>query len=388
MRSIGLYPQRGIIHACLNLPLTVHFNFKMMIPLKTILTFSFLLSLFVGINNIYANPGDEPSSKIGMVAFTVKANQAYEFSEGLALIKIDNKAGFIDARGVMVIKPTFDNAESFSQHLAVAKLGGKYGYIDKTGNWAIPPRYDHAESFKEGMACVLIGESRGFINKQGKLLFSNPMIAGLFAFSEGMLRIRQGWETPLTAKNGFLNHQGNVQIHPIYDHVEAFSEGLASVRLGSNPDNALDLGKSGYIDKHGKMLIEPQYEEAGSFREGLAYVRINKKFGYIDKKGKMIIPAQFDSAYSFSEGFAAVAIGNTYGFINHQGTLVIKPQFSWVLPFKQGLAGIEASSNQGFGFIDRKGNIVVKPAFSEIGNYSHDLAPARTGNAEWSYLFR
>ena len=48
----------------------------------------------------------------------------------LSKIYIDNKVGFIDSTGKIIIEPKFNNALEFSEGLASARITGKYGYID------------------------------------------------------------------------------------------------------------------------------------------------------------------------------------------------------------------------------------------------------------------
>ena len=47
-----------------------------------------------------------------------KFDEAWDFSEGLAAVKIGGKVGFINKAGEIVINPQFDNAGSFSEGLA------------------------------------------------------------------------------------------------------------------------------------------------------------------------------------------------------------------------------------------------------------------------------
>jgi hypothetical protein len=61
------------------------------------------------------------------------------FSEGLALINIDNKWGYIDKAGKIVINPQFDWAWNFFDGLAMVGIGDKLGYLDKTGRYVWNP---------------------------------------------------------------------------------------------------------------------------------------------------------------------------------------------------------------------------------------------------------
>jgi hypothetical protein len=79
---------------------------------------------------------------------------AKDFSEGLAPVKVDEKWGFIDKKGRMVVEPKFDGAESFSDGMARVKLGELWGYIDHTGTLVIGFQYEEAEDFADGLAPV------------------------------------------------------------------------------------------------------------------------------------------------------------------------------------------------------------------------------------------
>ena len=44
------------------------------------------------------------------------------------------KSGYIDKEGDLVIEAKFDDAKDFYEGLAPVRVGDKWGYIDKTGN--------------------------------------------------------------------------------------------------------------------------------------------------------------------------------------------------------------------------------------------------------------
>ncbi|HDS29982.1 MAG TPA: WG repeat-containing protein, partial [Firmicutes bacterium] len=50
--------------------------------------------------------------------------------------------GFIDKTGQYVINPQFDFAFDFSEGLAPVKIAEKWGFIDKTGQFVINPQFD------------------------------------------------------------------------------------------------------------------------------------------------------------------------------------------------------------------------------------------------------
>ncbi len=102
-----------------------------------------------------------------------------DFSEGLAAVEKhdadgNEKYGFIDKTGKIVVTPEYDGAENFSDGLAKVRKGGwetgKYGLIDKTGKIVVPLEYDNIGSFSDGLARVEKNGKYGFIDKTGKVV--------------------------------------------------------------------------------------------------------------------------------------------------------------------------------------------------------------------------
>ncbi|BFK01359.1 hypothetical protein F020042I8_39200 [Bacteroides xylanisolvens] len=93
-----------------------------------------------------------------------------QFAEGLALVSLHNKVGFINKKGEVVIPLEYDNGCSFSEGLAavcIESQSSKWGYINKDNEEVLPFKYDIAEPFYNNIARVgLYGKSMK-INKQG-----------------------------------------------------------------------------------------------------------------------------------------------------------------------------------------------------------------------------
>ena len=85
----------------------------------------------------------------GKVVIPIKYTTASDFSEGLAVVELE-EYGFINKQGRMVIPPIYDDADSFSEGLAAIELNGWWGYIDKKGTLVIPPKYLRADPFFKG----------------------------------------------------------------------------------------------------------------------------------------------------------------------------------------------------------------------------------------------
>ena len=99
-----------------------------------------------------------------------KYDSVGSFSEGLAEVELNDKWGFIDTMGNVVIPLKYDNAGFFSEGLAGVELDGKYGFVDTTGKEVVPLKYDSVNKFEDGLAKVELNGKWWFIsNKHGHI---------------------------------------------------------------------------------------------------------------------------------------------------------------------------------------------------------------------------
>ncbi|MCD4705125.1 WG repeat-containing protein, partial [bacterium] len=252
--------------------------------------------------------------------------------EGIAAVEKDDKWGFIDKSGKLVIEYQFDFATGFEEGLSVVHKDNKRGFIDKSGNIVIGYHYDIAGGFKEGLAEVENFNAIGFIDKSGNLVIDYQFRYS-WGFKEGLAPVR-GYD-----KWGYIDKSGNLVIDYQFRWARNFSKGLAAV---------LKDDKWGFIDKLGNLIIDYQFDFADSFQEGLAAVKNNDKMGFIDKSGNLIIDYQFDLTNGFEEGLAAVEKDDKWGFIDKSGKIVIESQFESAINFHEGLAAVKKDNKWGF----------------------------------------
>jgi hypothetical protein len=319
--------------------------------------------------------------RTGRIVVPLQFDSVNDFHEGLALVTARGEKLFIDAGGRVIITPQFDIVDNFSEGLAAVNIGetripnlglisnpGKWGYIDKTGKLVIPLKFTHAEDFSEGLAAVRDGDRGGFIDHQGKFVFEVPLDVTL-GFHEGVAGVL--WKGTLT----YFDRTGKkIAVPGDYGpKSNSFSEGLVPISI---------KGKWGFMDRTGKLAIEPQFEDAENFSEGLAPVKVSSAdtvwcpadaagnragstmmYGYIDKTGRMVIPAVFNSAEPFSEGLAAVSKCDQAYFIDKTGKTVISGNFTYASSFSGGLARFETLTKDGLlaGYVDKTGKLLWGP---------------------------
>jgi hypothetical protein len=337
---------------------------------------------------------------LGFVLFVISC--LAQEGDPLFVVTVNNKQGFIDRNGKLVIDPQFGGAGDFSEGLAsvaVKDEGYKEGYIDRTGKIVIAPKWDTAGKFLDGVAWVGFDQAKkeykignkiysstptdsfdfkfGLIDKTGKYIVE-PTFTYAGDFSEGAAVVR-------TKENkfGFVDKSGKFIVEPKFDWAGSFSEGLACVYLNR---------RYGYINKNGEVVIKPKFKDAGKFSEGLAFVKIggrvrehsfgmqmitttgeDRNFAYIDKTGRTVFKIKADGAFSFSEGLARIEIEGDYGFIDKTGTMVIDPSKGGYSDFSEGLCFAIFAKGE-IGFIDKTGKIVLKPQFALANDFKNGLA--------------
>lgn len=301
----------------------------------------------------------------GKIIIPLKFEWVSDFSDGFAQVKLDNKLGFINQKGKIVffLPPYVNYAHDFADGLAAIKVENKWGYIDKSGKIVIQPIYDYAWDFNEEIAHVQLRINSitkdAYIDKKGNIVIDFRNFNYL-SFADGL-----AFDTD---QNAFIDRKGNIVIsRDSYTDAEEFSEGLVSIEIKD---------KWGFINKTGDTIIAPQFDWAGNFLEGLAPVRFDKwnvKVALGKFKGEDVI-------------------SNAYGYIDKSGKIVIKPQFIGHEPpyddnlpvgnFSEGLAKVEDVFSHKWGYINRSGEIVIEPQFDEAGDFFDGVALVVTDDKE------
>jgi len=153
------------------------------------------------------------------------------FSDGLITFSLamdDGQVlfGYMDTTGNVVISPMFNFTTRFSDGRAIVWVDERAGIIDISGDLVmLPVEMDRRIApFSEGRAAFTVGEwpneTVGFLD-----VYGNEIIAPVFMqardFSEGLAAVRtdDGW--------GFIDKYGNIVVATRFDAVTNFSEGFA-----------------------------------------------------------------------------------------------------------------------------------------------------------------
>lgn len=216
-------------------------------------------------------------------------------SANLALVRYQNKYGFVDRDSIIVVPMRYDDVYSTiteavtgtstsdlinfwnvkwawswdkGQLMSVSK-NGKWGYINELGNEVIPIIYDDVRE---------------------SIVFKGRNLIGVGQ----------------NEKYGFVDWEGSVVIPLKYDHVTRFYNGVFGTNVSYDMVPVVKNGKMGFIDERGNTVIpfeyEPQYNLEYSvpvmFRpvwfDGITYLKKDGKFGIVDSKGNAITGFKYD----------------------------------------------------------------------------------------------
>lgn len=311
----------------------------------------------------------------------VICQNAFDFHEGMAAIQLDEKWGFIDTVGNIVITPQFissfivNKAPSFCEGLAAVleQSSQQMIYINKKGEIAFDQKYIRAYNFHEGIAFVeptVFSDFKVLINKKGENITERFRCSFISDFSNNRARIDN---------RSFIDRKGKIAIKQQYTAAQNFSNGMAAVQL--------NYGKWGFIDTLENVKVPFQFtHEPKSFSDYRAFVKgSNNKWGVINTTGNLIVEPVYDQVFPYSSGIAVVSKmddkwKNTFYLIDIDGKVVReypqnannKETITILSGFNEGCA--VASKGYKKGFIDTKGNVTVNFLYRELRPFSGGMA--------------
>ena len=277
-----------------------------------------------------------------------KVGFIFESNQGLMAVYKNDKLGFINQEGKLVVPCLYTGSTTFQDGLTcIAKYNtALYGFMNLKGEMEIPFQFKQTgiTAFRyNGLSRA--GTSKGvvLINKKGETVFATSK-GDIQSISHDLVRVftkndRTGW--------GMLDMKDAWVIEPIYDKLSDFDQyGRAE---------AVKLGLAGLIDTTGKVLVDYQFDymyhdiEKDGFYMGvhktdepksllntpkvyfdknlnpvemndityiypadganlMSFMDNNKKMGYLNRNFEISIPAQFTKAKTFSENKAWVRV--------------------------------------------------------------------------------
>ncbi len=133
--------------------------------------------------------------------------------------------GYIDRSGEYVVEPKFHDAWNFHEGLAVVKVEWARGYIDRKGNFVVEPKYQYAGPFRDGKARVMLDDVWQYIDHEGKPIGEAEPVK----MEDDSVPEEMPLPTLKGKKFGYADADGKFVIKPSFIQAKPFSEGLAAV---------------------------------------------------------------------------------------------------------------------------------------------------------------
>ena len=202
------------------------------------------------------------------------------FVNDKAIVKGNNKFGFIDKNGIQITQLKYDSVQEFKNSFAIIECAGKFSFINENGAEIAPFKYDKVYEYANGFARVICDGRYSFINQDG------------------------------------------IEITPFhYSYVKNFNNGFAKVRK----DNCW-----GIINEFGKEILPCEYYTIKDYIDGIALIQNFKgrgRWGVVDEEGTILIPVKFifKQIKILDNGEIAVKEGQNWKCYNKEGKINSEP---------------------------------------------------------------
>lgn len=282
---------------------------------------------------------------------------ASKFLEGLAMVRLGDKVGFINIYDCIVIKPEYDftgDLDGFHEGLAAVCKDGKWGYINRHGVYMIKAEYDDADAFNDNhLAAVKKDGHWGVIDLNGKVVvpIDNKIKQAMMtvpvsnkAYRAAVASVKKDYEAGTYAS----------RISQIQDtKPSAKSAAPAPKPQAKGKKGAKNTAKSAPIAQSKPAGVSPD-----ATHENLVYRQVGSgdSIGIKDQYDRWIVPPLFSSIkHDKDDNMFIVKRGELYGCYLWNGNRLIGTYFDSMSEFSGGKATVTAFGITGW--IDKEGYI-------------------------------
>lgn len=227
----------------------------------------------------------------GREVIPAKYDSAGDFDNGKAIAKVkENQYELIDSNGNILnsydyyfVGNSSDNLLPFSKN-----INDKYGYINEEGRVIIEPQFPWAGSFKEERALVNMSEDYlnkyGVIDKQGDLII-DPEYNNISFLGENRVSLGKAIdeEKPyMGSKFALADIDGKILTDFIFNNILEFKEGVASATDGKS---TFFIGLDGKIED---SLPKVEGEGTLFLEDDIIKANIDYRTFYLNKNGTVI----------------------------------------------------------------------------------------------------
>lgn len=149
-----------------------------------------------------------------------------------------SKFAYMNAKGKFLTDFVYDEAFLFEKDYAKVRIGNKWGILDQKGVEIVPVQFDKI-AVRYGYVVVSIEEKYGLYDLNGNLILPTAYSFVYPSRNHPFIMAREG------RNYGYVNHKGDVVLPFIYENARNFAHGRATVLLN---------GESYEIDTSGNRI--------------------------------------------------------------------------------------------------------------------------------------
>jgi len=210
------------------------------------------------------------------------------FSESLLIFGNKYTFGLMTIQCQIVVPNKYEKIGKLSEGLAIVVLDGRLGYINEYGKEVISPQFDlipnylSRSQFKDGNAVVAKNRNYGIINTLGKEIvpLKNEDIG---KWTDLIAVQRKG-------KWGFINQANRIIIAPQFDFAESFVGHTAIIQ---------EMSLYGVINRASNKIIETAYSNIEHTLNNYFIINNGALYGVANNLGEIIVPMRYRSIRVF-----------------------------------------------------------------------------------------
>lgn len=257
-----------------------------------------------------------------------------DLNHQISFIKKDGSTAFkldkIKGKKVVCVAPFFSDGL-----MAVCTENNKWGYINTKGEVVIEPIYSFANEFNEGYAVVAIGYDAELkpiiIDEKGQEVIQLPNSDNDFIMEKFVSDKCINWK-----HNVFNIGKGSLFSNPNI-FVFNYQNGYAPFGEIHNDENVYTVNKFGIIDRNGNIIVRAKYDGISRIINNHFFAKQQNANGIfnvdcLDNSGNKIFSIRnINDFYPFSENLILIQKDDkTYCFVDEKGEQSNKTTFFYV----------------------------------------------------------
>ncbi|OQB14912.1 MAG: Surface layer protein precursor [Firmicutes bacterium ADurb.Bin193] len=288
-------------------------------------------------------------------------------SEQVRVLDTNDKYGYLDGHGNMMIEPKYDFAIHAFEH-DIAQVGRDFGYtyIDNQGNELMPLQPEMMYADRLGEYFYYNKDGKGFIFDRSGNMISNGKYDNIVMYHTNCIIAKQN------DKQGVVNINDEIIIPFEYDSIR-YDYDFANPLIGTF--YAQKSNKVTFFDENGKQIGNKEWDASGyGSGKSVIYIKENYKYGLMDKSGTIISEPIYEdfSNLSEDESYFGVKLKGLVGVVKSDGTYLIEPKWdipiNGIYPLGNGMFELSTDNYNDYkhGLLDEKGNLIIEPMFDRL----------------------